>query len=182
MTQDRISPVPREARAYQGAPAGLVTRMLANTVDTVVVVMVLLAGWAGYNGLRFMLDPRGFSFGGASALLSLFAGFVVVVVYLTAAWAMTGRTYGDHVMGLRVVGRRGRKLRPVLAFLRACFCAVFPIGLFWCVLSRKRRSVQDTVLRTSVVYDWLPRSATFNRVSDPSPPTASPPQPPVPPG
>jgi len=177
MTQDRISPVPREARAYQGAPAGLVTRMLANTVDTVVVVVVLLAGWAGYNGLRFMLDPRGFSFGGTSVLLSLFAGFVVVVVYLTAAWAMTGRTYGAHVMGLRVVGRRGRRLRPVPAFLRACFCAVFPIGLFWCVVSRKRRSVQDTVLRTSVVYDWMPRQAPVS-----PPPTASAPQPPVPPG
>ena len=157
MTQDRISPVPREARAYQGAPAGLVTRMIANTVDTVVVVVVLLAGWAGYNGLRFMLDPRGFSFGGTSVLLSLFAAFVVVVVYLTAAWAMTGRTYGDHVMGLRVVGRRGRKLGPVLAFLRAGFCAVFPIGLFWSAINSRNESVQDLLLRTTVVYDWGPK-------------------------
>jgi len=30
----------------------------------------------------------------------------------------------------------------------------FPVGVFWVVLSPERRSVQDVVLRTVVVYDW----------------------------
>jgi hypothetical protein len=33
-------------------------------------------------------------------------------------------------------------------------CVLFPILLFWVVLSRENRSVQDVLLRTSVVYDW----------------------------
>ena len=61
-------------------------------------------------------------------------------------------------MGLRVVNSRGRRLNPLIALARAVFCAFFPIGLFWCAVSRKRRSVQDLVLRTSVVYDWNPRA------------------------
>jgi hypothetical protein len=55
------------------------------------------------------------------------------------------------------VGRRGRRLGPLRSLMRAGFCVVFPIGLFWCVISPERRSVQDLVLWTRVVYDWMPR-------------------------
>jgi hypothetical protein len=44
----------------------------------------------------------------------------------------------------------------VTALLRAAFCVFFPIGLLWCAGSRANRSVQDVVLRSSVVYDWSP--------------------------
>ncbi|MET1060379.1 MAG: RDD family protein [Nocardioides sp.] len=157
MTAEPVSPVPREARGYQGEVAGLVTRMVGAGIDAGVVGLVLLLAWLGLNGLKFMVDPRGFQFSGTSVLLTLTAAFVVLVVYLTAAWATTGRTWGSHVMGMRVVDRQGRRLRPAVALLRALFCAFFPIGLLWCGANRSRRSVQDIVLRTSVVYDWVPR-------------------------
>jgi uncharacterized RDD family membrane protein YckC len=57
-------------------------------------------------------------------------------------------------MGLHVVDRRGRNLRLGLALARAVFCVTFPVGLVWVAVSRENRSVQDLVLRTSVVYDW----------------------------
>ncbi len=95
-----------------------------------------------------------------SLLPSLGAGLVVLVVYLTAAWSTTGRTYGCHVMGVRVVNFRGRRLRVAGALVRAVLCAVFPVGLFWCAASRGHRSLQDILLRTSVVYDWQPRSSS----------------------
>ena len=159
MSDAGVSPIPREARPYQGQRAGLVTRLVANSIDAAVVAALLLAGYGAINAVEFMVDPLGFEFAHASLLLSGAAGLVVSVVYLTLAWATTGRTYGCHVMGLRVVSRRGRRLPPVVALLRAVFCAFFPIGLLWCAGSRARRSVQDVVLRTSVVYDWLPRVA-----------------------
>jgi hypothetical protein len=31
---------------------------------------------------------------------------------------------------------------------------VFPIGVLWVAVNRENRSVQDIVLRTSVVYEW----------------------------
>jgi hypothetical protein len=34
---------------------------------------------------------------------------------------------------------------------------VLPIGLYWAVLSPTNRSIQDAVLRTSVIYDWSTR-------------------------
>jgi uncharacterized RDD family membrane protein YckC len=159
MNERRVSPVPREARPYQGRRAGLVTRMAAAVIDAGVVGVVLLAGYLAWVGLEFMVDPLGFRFPDPAAVLSLTWAFVVLVVYLTAAWTLSGRTYGDHVMGLRVVRRGGRPMRLSGAFVRALFCAVFPIGLLWCAGSRERRSVQDVLLRTSVVYDWQPRAS-----------------------
>lgn len=153
-----VSPVPREARPYQGQPAGLVTRTVAAVVDMLVVTGILLLGYAGLNALRFLVDPRGFRLTEPSPLLSLSTATVVAVVYLTVAWAITGRTYGCHVMGLRVVGRRGGRPHLLLALVRALLYVAFPIGLLWCAGSGTHRSVQDVVLRTSVVYDWMPRA------------------------
>jgi uncharacterized RDD family membrane protein YckC len=152
-----VSPVPREARPYQGHRAGVVTRLIANVVDGCVVVAVLVAGYAAVNGLVFMVNPRGFHFVEVGALLSVSAGLVVYVLYATAAWASVGRTYGCHVMGLRVVSSRSRRPRPGVAFARAVLCAVFPIGLLWCAVSAGQRSLQDLLLRTAVIYDWNPR-------------------------
>lgn len=158
MTDGGVSSVPREARAYQGRRAGLVTRMAAGAIDAGVVAAVLVVAYLGRAALAYMVDPLGFRFPDPAVLLSLTWAFLVLVVYLTAAWTLSGRTYGDHVMGVRVVGRGGRPIRLPAAFLRALLCAVFPVGLLWCAGSRQRRSVQDVLFRTSVIYDWQPRS------------------------
>ncbi|TCO20432.1 putative RDD family membrane protein YckC [Kribbella steppae] len=153
---EHISIVPREARPYQGRYAGVVTRLAAGAVDGIVVAVALLAGYVGVNGFLFLLDPRGFQFTEASLLLSGAAWMLVLIVYLTVAWSTTGRSYGCRVMGLRVVSRRGRRVRPLVALARAVFCAVFPIGLLLCAGGRRHSSLQDLVLRTSVIYDWRP--------------------------
>ena len=152
-----ISPVPREARPFQGHRAGLVTRLVANAVDALTISVALLALHVGFNALLFLVSPRNFEFATASVLLSVTTALLAMVVYMTAAWSITGRTYGDHVMGLRVVGRRGDRVWPPTALVRAALCVGFPIGLLWCGLSTSRSSLQDVVLRTAVIYDWRPR-------------------------
>ncbi len=173
MSNHEISPVPRAARPYQGTPAGVVTRVAANVIDGLVVGVVLGLGYAGWTSLVFLLDPRDFSFPSPGFLFSLTAGMVVSIAYCWLAWWLGGRTYGGHVMGLRVLGRRGHRLGPLRSLARAAFCIFFPIGLFWCVVSPHRRSVQDTVLWTSVVYDWRPRTQAETGGEQPvSPPAA----------
>ena len=152
-----ISPVPREARPYQGERAGLVTRLVAATVDALCVAAALLATHAGINVALFLVDPRGFEFSQASIFTSVTTALVVCVIYLAAAWSITGRTYGDHVMGLRVVNGGGSRVRAPRALVRAVLCVGFPVGLLWCSVSSSRSSLQDAVLRTSVIYDWRPR-------------------------
>jgi uncharacterized RDD family membrane protein YckC len=148
------SAVPARARPFQGRRAGLVSRVLANTVDFGVVVAIVAVGYAVVAALRFLWRSWTFSFPAPSFLLLLLLGGLAAVLYMTASWVTTGRTYGDHLLGLRVVGARGRPLRVGSALVRALLCVVFPVGLFWAIVSRENRSLQDVVLRSSVIYDW----------------------------
>lgn len=164
MATGGVSPVPREARSFQGHRAGLVTRMVAAVVDGAVVVLGLLVGYAALSGVLFLLDPRGFSFPELGLVVSLTTTSIVLVLYLAVSWRISGRSYGCLVMGLRVVGPRGRRLGLVSALARGLFCVLFPIGLLWVAVSRENRSVQDVLLRTSVVYDWQPGGASDSSV------------------
>lgn len=154
MARSRLSAIPPAARVLQGRRAGLVTRLLANTVDFCVVTLILAAGYAGVAVLRFLWNSRTFTLPSPSSGLLVIVGGVLMVLYLAGCWIVSGRTYGDHVLGLRVVGWRGGRLKPAGALVRATFCVIFPLGLFWIVVSRQNRSVQDVVLRSSVLYDW----------------------------
>jgi len=157
MTEGGISPIPREARQYQSQRAGVVSRMAAAIIDALVVGVITLIGYAAIAGLTFMVSPRTFSFPQASWLLSLAGMLAVAVIYLTVAWAMSGRTYGNLVMGLRVVGRGARPLGALRALARAVACTLLPIGLLWSAVNADKLSLQDLLLRTFVVYDWQPR-------------------------
>ena len=66
--------------------------------------------------------------------------------------AVSGSTAGAVTMGLRVVGRRSERVRLPVGLLRAIGCVLFPIGLLWVVVDSQRRSLQDIVFRTRVVY------------------------------
>ncbi len=160
MAEGRFSALPREARPYQLQRAGLVTRGAAALIDGVVVAGLLLVGYAAWALLLFLVDPRSFSFPDIGLVFSLATALVAVVVYLGLAWRISGRSYGSLVMGLRVVNYRGDRMKLIGSFLRALFCALFPIGLLWVAVSRQNRSLQDSVLRTSVIYDWQPRAAS----------------------
>jgi uncharacterized RDD family membrane protein YckC len=151
----RVQVVPAEARGIQGHRAGLITRAVANVVDLIVVFTVVAGtyiAWAGvkllWQGQRFTRPEPGFA--------RAFLFFTIVhIVYFTVSWATSGRTSGDQLMGLRVVSRTGRTLGLGLAAIRAVLCVAFPFGLLWAGINREHRSVQDLILRTSVIHDWL---------------------------
>ena len=155
-----VWPVPREARTYQGHRAGLVTRGLAAAVDALVVVGLVVGLELCLNGIRLLLDPRGFELTPLSGVTVLGESLAVAVLYLSVTWAIAGRSYGCHVLGLRVLGRGGRPPGVAVATLRAVLCVLFPWGLLWCAVGASRRSLQDLLLGTSAVYDWLPGPAS----------------------
>lgn len=149
--------VPREARAFQGNRAGFVTRLLANVLDLLAVTVLLLLGYGAWVLLRLSLSTTGVQLPSLGPAVLLAAGFAVAWLYLTSAWSTTGRTFGCRVMGIRVVGFRGRVMRLPGAAARAALCLAFMPGLLWVLVSKENRSLQDTVLRTSVIHDWTRR-------------------------
>jgi uncharacterized RDD family membrane protein YckC len=149
-----INPIPPKARPFQGLRAGVVSRTIAGAIDYAFVVGLTLGSYGTVAVLKFLLDPRDYTLPQWRFGVFLILGFGYFLVYLTVAFATSGRTLGARLFGLRVVGRKGTRLRPTTALLRAAFCAAVPVGLFWCAVSRENRSVQDLVLRTSVIHDW----------------------------
>jgi uncharacterized RDD family membrane protein YckC len=134
--------------------AGIVTRALAAVVDAAVVLVMMGIALLCVAGVRFLVSPVSFRWPSPSWPLSLAVGAALATAYLTAAWATSGRSCGAAVAGVRVRSVGGGPLGWVRAGLRASLCVAFPPGLLWCVLSRRRRSVQDLVLGSVVVYDW----------------------------
>ena len=154
------STIPVAARAYQGRRAGVISRVVASAVDLCVVIAIVAVLYGIISGVVFLLHPRSFSFPAGLGWSIPTVSSVVAVPYLVASWCTTGRTYGDALLGLRVVSNDGKRLNLVVAVLRALAYVIFPIGLGWVAVSRENRSVQDIVLGTSVVYDWAPNPDT----------------------
>jgi uncharacterized RDD family membrane protein YckC len=138
----------------RGSFAGIVSRTAAMVIDFAIVSVVLAVTYLVFTAVRFVLRPRSFTFPAPTLSSVTLVGALAAVIYFTICWTTSGRTYGDVLLGLRVVTRRGDRLHLIVAVLRALACVIFPLGLFWCGVDRSRRSLQDVLLRTRVIYDW----------------------------
>lgn len=147
-----------EVKAGERA-AGIVSRGVAAVLDLLVVLIVLGVLYLGWALMLLAFSPRAFSFPSISTVFSALGMAVVATLYLAACWLVSGCTAGAVVMGLRVVSRGGARLKTMIALLRALACVLFPLGLAWVAVDKQRRSVQDILLSTRVVYD---RRATVN--------------------
>ena len=141
---------------FQGERAGIVTRSVAAVIDIVVVVGLLVVIWAGVAAVLFLARPARFTVPSPPWSQVGLIACVASVAYLALAWATTGRTVGAQVMGLRVLDRHGVRLGWLRSTARAAAYVVFPLGLGWAIVDKRRRSVQDLLLASSVVYDWIP--------------------------
>lgn len=89
-------------------------------------MVVLLIMGVLYGGLalaRLVYSPTAFSRPSLNALFATVMTFAAAVLYLTGCWTVSGSTAGAVTM-----------------------------GLLWLVVDRQRRSLQDIVFRTRVIY------------------------------
>jgi uncharacterized RDD family membrane protein YckC len=134
-------------------PAGIVTRVLAALIDAVAVAVLTGGVLGAMVAAVFLANPVSFSWphnlGAQTSLLAV----AVAVGYLTIGWATAGRTVGGAVLGVRVVARGGGRLGWLRSVCRAVLCVVVPLGLLWAAVSARRRSLQDLLVRSTVLYD-----------------------------
>jgi uncharacterized RDD family membrane protein YckC len=150
--------------------AGIVSRGVAALVDLVVVGAVIGLLYLGLVLSRLLFNPTAFQLPALDVLFSTAAVLTVSAFYLAVAWAVSGCTVGAVIMGLRVVGRRSERVPLAVATVRAIACVLFPVGLLSVAIDRRRRSVQDLVLGTRVVYvrrSPLPERTTPREPSGP---------------
>lgn len=158
--RDSVDVVPAEARVYQGRPAGIVSRVAAAIIDLAIVVLLMVAIYVAFAATRFLVRKEEFTFPRPGLAVAILVGEALLFAVWAIAWARTGRSRGSRVLGLRVARVGGRSVGALRAAARALLCVAFPVGLLWCAVSRSKRSVQDLIVGTEVVYDWLPETPT----------------------
>jgi uncharacterized RDD family membrane protein YckC len=143
-----------QARTLQGNRAGIVSRVIADGIDYLIVFFIYFGILVGFAIAEYLLTGNSFKIPDPPVAVTIVVPWLILVGYLTAGWGGTGRTFGKSVMGLRVVTRKGLRLPPRRAFLRALLCATIPWVILWVVISRRNLGLHDVALRTGVVYDW----------------------------
>ena len=147
--------------AVSGQYAGPVSRAAAAAIDLGVVLASYSIGLALTNfllGAFFDVSiDKGRGWLASTLLLAWSAA------YLIASTGVTGRTVGKAIVGLKVVSREGRPLRPLAAVVRVVMfplsTSTFAIGLLLILLRRDHCALHDLLARTAVVYDWGDRQA-----------------------
>jgi len=156
-----VSPLPTtkaEARlvrgqSLQGQRAGFISRLGADIIDVIVVVLVEF-GFLFLAAVIRYLFTRDFHLFHNPVWLTASLFWIIAVAYLTSGWASTGKTLGKQVAGVRVVRTTGKRIGFRTAIVRAILYVFFPWGLVWTLVSRKNASLQDLLLKTVVLYDW----------------------------
>lgn len=152
----------RVRRSVSGHYAGAISRAAAAAIDGLLIAGLYTLGVAGLGFLLVTFTSMSLT-DDRSSLLG-FAAFVIwAFSYVFISLAITGRTIGKGLAGLRVVradgtapGVRAMFVRTLTFPLSVIF---FGIGLLLIVFQREHRAFHDLIARTCVVYDWGDRSA-----------------------
>lgn len=142
-----------EVRGRLGRRAGIVSRLIADGIDLVAVVVI---GFVALFVLSVLagLFTRSFEFITFPQPVRGVLAAALVIGYLGYGWGLEGRTLGKTAMGLRVVRDDGGDLSPMRGMVRAVLYFLVLPGILWAAVSGRNASLQDLVLGTSVVYDW----------------------------
>ncbi len=151
-----------EAINQQGFYAGAVTRLAAFMLDQAIVTGLFAAGFAVASWVVEELfsvqisSDRHAGWGSLAYLVWWFA-------YYAYPWAISGKTPGMALLGIRIVAQDGSPVRSRNACRRVlgqvlCFMTL-GIGFLPIVFAKRRRSLADKVAGTAVVYSWDARGA-----------------------
>lgn len=154
---------PRSGRSVTGRYAGIVTRLLANGLDAAIAVASFTVLTAA---VVFVLDSVfGVSVTRGAGAVWLITASVWSFLLVWISLAVTGRTPGGALMGLRVVARDGTALSAVRSAVRVLAVPVSAslvgLGYLPIVIDRERRALHDLLAGSTVVYDWGDAAATL---------------------
>jgi uncharacterized RDD family membrane protein YckC len=138
--------------------AGIVSRTGAVVIDVVAFAGLSAGGLYLVQAATAMINTQPF---GAVTLEPAVAATVVgclLFVYFVGSWAVAGRTLGEGLLGLRVVRGDGRHVGLVRSVIRFWVSflsfAALGLGFVWMLFDKRRRTWQDIVAGTVVIYDF----------------------------
>lgn len=156
------APTPAESVTAQGQYAGSVSRFLAYAIDLLTSTGIFALALAAISYAVDIVTGKQVSWNRQD--------IVVVITYVAweflyfgYSWAVSGRTFGMAVLGVRVVRADGAAAEPRRGVVRAL---VFPLsflllglGFLGILVQRERRALHDLIAGTAVIYAWDARAA-----------------------
>lgn len=145
-----------------GYYAGPLSRLLGYLIDSFVVfsgaglISTIIVG-----SINVVLGAD-LEFDWRAGVLGFVAFSIWFFLYFWVGVAVSGRTPGMTVLGIKVVEREGRPVSPSQAAIRALvlpISALTVVGILGVVFGAKQRALHDVVAKTAVVYDWGDRPA-----------------------
>lgn len=156
----------------QGHYAGAASRLLAFGAD-------VGAAWGLFTLAGALLSFASQLFTGKSFTISHHQILVVVllvvwgIVYFSYSWAVSGKSIGMALFGLRVVTAEGAPISARQAVARTFALplsfALGGLGFLGIVFQRERRALHDLMVGTAVVYGWDARAARLRWISHKAP-------------
>ena len=153
---------PRPRLSVSGHYAGPVSRAAAALVDGWLIMALYTLGFAALNLLLNAFFGHSLS-GDPSTPLAVASLATWAFLYVFVSLAVTGRTAGKGLAGLRVVRADGAAPSVGALFLRTIVFPIsallFGIGFLLIIVQREHRGLHDLIAGTAVVYDWGDRPA-----------------------
>jgi uncharacterized RDD family membrane protein YckC len=155
-----VAAKPVEGR--QGHYAGAVTRLVAFAADVGASWGLFTLGAAALAFSVQLVTGHKFSLTNYQ-IASITAAVVWEFVYFAYQWALSGRTIGMAVLGIRVVAPDGSAIGPRQAVLRTVSLPLsfllLGLGFLGILTNPRRRALHDRLAGTAVVYSWDARAA-----------------------
>lgn len=163
---------PRVEDSLMGHYAGLISRLFAFVLDTVILASIILfTSWFLVTSWKMLqLEQVVVQLQIRNALLKnlitflaspLFYSLIMllfVASYYIFFWTVAGQTPGKGIIGLRVLPRQGGKMNLNRAILRylGYYISIIPLGLgiLWVLVDDRRLAWHDKIAGTCVVYAW----------------------------
>jgi uncharacterized RDD family membrane protein YckC len=133
--------------------AGVVSRGIAFGIDAFIVVMATAVAVAVVSVVASALNPNPRGLADVIVLALAVAPPVLLVLYDATLCALTGRTPGKALLGLRVVRTDGRPVSLPSALVRALLLVIVTVGTLWSIVDRRHQGLHDKVAGTVVIYD-----------------------------
>ena len=160
-TEGRPASAPGRTRV-SGYYAGPLSRLLAYLIDSFVVftgaglITTIVVG-----SINVVLEAE-VQWDWRAGVLGFVAFSIWFVLYFWAGVAISGRTPGMSVLGIKVVEKEGTPVRPRHAAIRALVMPISiatVVGVLGIVFDARQRALHDVAAKTAVVYDWGDRPA-----------------------
>jgi uncharacterized RDD family membrane protein YckC len=154
--------VPGAPPDRRGQYAGFVSRFVAYVVDIGVASGVFTLALAAASFAASVVTGKTVNWDRTNIIVAgIYIGWLFI--YFAYSWAVTGKTFGMALLGVRVVRTDGdaagvkravvRTLALPLSFL------LLGLGFLGILTGRQRRALHDVIAGTVVVYTWNAHAA-----------------------